>query len=167
MKNKIFLCLISGIFLLASCTVTKQVDTEKTHTKTDSTSITDIVEKIDTTATIAADTATYNNLPLMIFTDTTDITPVILENDKTKLIIKKKKNGKVDIVVIKKEEKVHFQFERRYHNETHLKKAVRTSSKEVNTKTSYGPMFYIVPGICLLILALIYYLYRRWKKGLL
>jgi predicted RND superfamily exporter protein len=165
MKTNI-LCLFA-ILMLASCTITRQNNQEKTKTETDVTTVTDTVEKVDTTATLKADTANYNNLPLTIFTDTTDTTPVVFENAITKVIIKKKKTGKVDLTVIKKEEKVTVQFERRTHTKKHMKKTVRTANRSINTKTSYGPMFYIVPGICLLLLILLYWLYRRWKRGLL
>lgn len=165
MKNSILYLVV--IFLLASCTVTKQTNTDKTNIKTDSSNVTDITEKIDTTVKIKADTSNYNNLPVTIFTDTADTTPVVLENTTTKVIIKKKKTGKVDITVIKKEQEVKVQFERHTRSETHLKKAIRMVNKETNTQTRYGHALIIIPVILLLLLILLYYLYRRWKKGLL
>lgn len=165
MKNIIFI--LSALIFCSGCVTTKKVTEDKKVVKTDSIVTTDVVEKIDTTATIEADTANYNNLPITIFTDTTDTMPVVFENSTTKVIIRKKKNKKFDLQVIKKEEKVTLQFYRHTKTKLVLHKMEKTTHKEKQVKTSYGPV-YVIGGISLLLLLLLlYYLYRRWKKGLL
>ena len=136
----IVIIILAGIIgSMASCTTTKldkEIHKEETTldssntTKIDSTNKTTIIEEVDTTAIIPADTS-KGSIPITFFTDTADTSTIIFENTAVVLKIKKKK-GKVDYEVIRKEQKVHFKYNRKTTSYTRLKKGSTTEVKKTS-----------------------------------